>query len=117
MPANDQPEIPPATRGQQRALASARRAEKALRREAMLGLVISGYEREAIAEKVGVSGMIDDQQRLIEARLSRARQRCDGQEIRSSRDRDRHGSARARGSGSKPRPGKLQSCRKRRLAL
>jgi len=55
MSTNDQPEIPPPTRGQLRALAGARRAERAERREAMLTLVVSGYERELIAEKLGVS--------------------------------------------------------------
>jgi hypothetical protein len=55
MPTNDDPESPPPTRAQSRALAVARRAEKAMRREAVLNLVVSGYVRELIAEKLGVS--------------------------------------------------------------
>jgi hypothetical protein len=55
MSTTDKPEIPPATRGQLRALAGARRDERAERREAMLNLAVSGYERELIAEKLGVS--------------------------------------------------------------
>jgi hypothetical protein len=43
MSTTDDPEVPPPTRGQLRALAGKRRAEKAERREAMLSLVVSGY--------------------------------------------------------------------------
>jgi len=55
MSTTDEPEIPPPNRGELRALGGARRAEKAERRETMLNLVVSGYERELIAEKLGVS--------------------------------------------------------------
>ena len=55
MSTNEKPEIPPPDREQARALARARRAEKAERREAMFELVVSGYQREQIAQKLGVS--------------------------------------------------------------
>jgi AraC-like DNA-binding protein len=55
MPTNDKAEIPPPDREQSRALARARRAEKAERRETMFDLVVSGYQREQIAQKLGVS--------------------------------------------------------------
>jgi AraC-like DNA-binding protein len=55
MSTNDEPETPPRDREQSRALARARRAEKAERRERMFDLVVSGYQREQIAQKLGVS--------------------------------------------------------------
>jgi hypothetical protein len=43
-----------ATRAKERAAAQQRRAEKVARREMILDLVVSGYEREAIAQKLGI---------------------------------------------------------------
>lgn len=55
MTADGKPETQPSARDEQRSLACARRAAKASRRQTMLELVVSGYERAAIAEKFGVS--------------------------------------------------------------
>jgi hypothetical protein len=71
MSTTDEPEIPPATRGQLRALAGTRRAERAARRQTMLKLVVSGYERELIAEKLGVS--VATVRREVDSAIARRR--------------------------------------------
>ena len=55
MSTKDEGEIAQSDRGQLRALAQKRRAAKAERREVMFELVVAGYERELIAQKLGVS--------------------------------------------------------------
>ena len=55
MTTNDESEIAQSERGRLRALAQKRRAAKAERHEIMLELVVAGYERELIAQKLCVS--------------------------------------------------------------
>jgi hypothetical protein len=55
MSTNDEGEIAQSDRARLRALAQTRRAAKAERREIMLELVVAGYERELIAQKLCVS--------------------------------------------------------------
>src|SRR5271163_1795283 len=55
MSTKDEGEIAQSDRGQLRALAQKWRAAKAERREVMFELVVTGYERELIARKLGVS--------------------------------------------------------------
>ena len=55
MTTNDEGEIAQSERGRLRALAQKRRAAKVERREIMLELVVAGYERELIAQKLCVS--------------------------------------------------------------
>lgn len=51
----DDPDVAPPSRAQLRARASDRRAARAKRRGTMLDLVVSGYPRELIAQRLGVS--------------------------------------------------------------
>jgi len=57
-------------RAQQRAAAQQRRAEKVARREMILDLVVSGYEREAIAQKfsIGLSTVRREVERALDQR-------------------------------------------------
>ena len=55
MTTNDKGEIARSERARLRALAQKRRATKAERREIMFDLVVAGYQRELIAEKLCVS--------------------------------------------------------------
>ncbi len=58
------------SRAQERAAAQQRRAEKVARREMILDLVVSGYEREAIARKfsIGLSTVRREVERALDQR-------------------------------------------------